>query len=165
MKSLLKVFFPVIVAFFLLSGTSILFGADDFSPYLKQISAQTSASKDNFAAELSAEFGVPIPKINEMRAKFGMNNGDIYFALELGKQTKKPVDEIIDQYQKNRSRGWGYIAREMGIKPGSPAFKALKAKAQKKARNKKRIKDENKWNKKTNGMNKGGSGSGKGKKR
>ena len=155
MKSLFKVFFPVIVASFLLSGTSILFGADDFSPYLKQISAETSASKDNFAAELSAEFGVPIPKINEMRAKFGMNNGDIYFALELGKQAKKPVDEVIEQYQKNRSRGWGYIAKEMGIKPGSPEFKALKAKTKGKAR---KAQKKKKGNKNQKEMEKGGKG-------
>ena len=103
--------------------------ADDFTPDLDKISIEASKNKGGFDAEIAAEFGIPIPKLNEMRAKFGMKDGDIYMACELGKQANKPIDDVIEKYNKNKSKGWGFIAKEMGIKPGSPEFKALKAKA------------------------------------
>jgi len=37
---------------------------------------------------------------------------------------------VIDSYRKNKSKGWGALARDLGIKPGSKEFKALKDKIQ-----------------------------------
>jgi hypothetical protein len=33
---------------------------------------------------------------------------------------------VLRDYEQNRGQGWGVIAQRMGIKPGSPAFHALK---------------------------------------
>jgi hypothetical protein len=33
---------------------------------------------------------------------------------------------VLGLYKKNRGAGWGAVARSLGIKPGSPQFKALK---------------------------------------
>lgn len=120
-----SVFFTLIAALIL----AIPAFADDFTPDLDKISIEASKDKGGFDTEIAADFGIPIPKLNEMRTKFGMKDGDIYMACELGKQTNKPIDDVINQYQKNKSKGWGFIAKEMGIKPGSPEFKALKSKA------------------------------------
>ena len=38
------------------------------------------------------------------------------------------IDDVIISYKKNKEKGWGVIAKEMGIKPGSPEFHALKGK-------------------------------------
>lgn len=35
-------------------------------------------------------------------------------------------DAVYQVYQPNRKKGWGVIAKELGIKPGSPEFHALK---------------------------------------
>jgi hypothetical protein len=51
-----------------------------------------------------------------MRAKFGMKDGDIYMACELGKQANKPIDDVIEKYNKKKSKG-GDSSQEMGIKP------------------------------------------------
>jgi hypothetical protein len=32
----------------------------------------------------------------------------------------------VPTYQASKGKGWGVIAKELGIKPGSPAFHALK---------------------------------------
>lgn len=128
MNTFLKSVLSIFISAFILSGAPLLNAADEFTPDLDKISLEASKDKDGFNAELAAEFGIPLPKLNEMSAKFGMKNGDIYFACELSKQAKRPIDDVINQYQKNKSRGWGFIAKEMGIKPGSPEFKALKAK-------------------------------------
>jgi hypothetical protein len=53
----------------------------------------------------------------------------MYFALELALAIGKPIEEVVSTYEKNRDKGWGYIAQQMGIKPGSPEFHALKGKS------------------------------------
>ena len=41
----------------------------------------------------------------------------------------KPVATVVDVYRKNKAKGWGFVAKELGIKPGSKEFKALKDKS------------------------------------
>jgi hypothetical protein len=53
--------------------------------------------------------------------------------LELAKILKKPVDDVFTVYKSNRGKGWGAISKELGIKPGSPEFHALKNSAGNKA--------------------------------
>jgi transketolase len=37
------------------------------------------------------------------------------------------VYDVYSCYNKNKGKGWGVIAKEMGIKPGSDQFKRLKS--------------------------------------
>jgi hypothetical protein len=69
-----------------------------------------------------------------MSVKLGMRPADIYFALEIGRHSKKPIDEILIIYQRDKGKGWGEIAKNCGIKPGSPAFHAMKSNAGNKAK-------------------------------
>jgi hypothetical protein len=46
-----------------------------------------------------------------------------------GRIARKPPAAVIEIYNKNKGKGWGAVARSLGIKPGSPEFKALKAAA------------------------------------
>jgi len=39
----------------------------------------------------------------------------------------KPIDYVTEQYKENKGRGWGALAKSLGIKPGSPEFHALKS--------------------------------------
>jgi len=38
----------------------------------------------------------------------------------------KPIDYVTEQYKESKGRGWGALAKSLGIKPGSPEFHALK---------------------------------------
>jgi hypothetical protein len=40
--------------------------------------------------------------------------------------TKHPIDTVQKNYMANRGQGWGVIAKQLGIKPGSNEFHALK---------------------------------------
>ena len=55
-----------------------------------------------------------------------MQPSDIYMALEVSKISEKPMQDVISSYKENNGKGWGVIAKKMGIKPGSKKFKALK---------------------------------------
>ena len=87
-----------------------------------------------FKTDLSLSYNVSERKIDSWSVEFGMKAGDIYLALEIGKLTKKPIDEVIKVYKTNKTKGWGYIAKQLGIKPGSPEFHALKGNADTKAK-------------------------------
>jgi hypothetical protein len=56
-----------------------------------------------------------------------MEPAEIYLALELSFLSGKPLGTVLNIYKNNRGRGWGVVARTLGIKPGSEAFKQLKA--------------------------------------
>ncbi len=45
---------------------------------------------------------------------------------QLGQMSRQPTERVIDVYQSGKGKGWGVIAKELGIKPGSREFHALK---------------------------------------
>jgi hypothetical protein len=93
---------------------------------LSKIDADAQLDFGAFKADIGASYNVSTGKIDSWSVDLGMKAGDIYLALELAKITKKPIDEVVNFYQKNKGKGWGLIAKELGIKPGSPEFHALK---------------------------------------
>lgn len=90
----------------------------------------TSAKNDmgTFKADLTATFGVSVKNLDYMLS-IKMEPAEIYFALEISVAVNKPIETVIDTYEANREKGWGYIAQQLGIKPGSPEFHALKGKS------------------------------------
>jgi hypothetical protein len=50
-------------------------------------------------------------------------------ATVLSKIFKKSVGVVAEDYNKNQGHGWGVMAMNMGIKPGSLEFKQMKANA------------------------------------
>jgi hypothetical protein len=116
---------------------------------LVEIDANASVNFSLFKSDMSSTYNVTETKINTWSVSFGMKAGDIYFALELARITKKPIDEVVTVYTSNKQKGWGVIAKDLGIKPGSPEFHALKGNAGAKA---------------SKGKDQGGQGKPKGKK-
>jgi cobalamin biosynthesis protein CbiG len=51
-----------------------------------------------------------------------MEPADVYMTLELAEIANTSVDDIVSVYKANRGKGWGVIAKELGIKPGSDEF-------------------------------------------
>ncbi|MDV3307536.1 MAG: hypothetical protein LOY03_01805 [Cyclobacteriaceae bacterium] len=76
--------------------------------------------------DMSSRSGVPESKITKWSVEFGFKGGDIYLVIEISRITRRPIDEVANIYRTNRTKGWGAIAKELGIKPGSPEFHALK---------------------------------------
>lgn len=88
----------------------------------------SSAEKDltKFKAEMKEQFGLAGAQVDEYLKI--MKPAEIILAGRIGKVSKKPVDKVVNVYRANKDKGWGYVAKEMGIKPGSPEFHALKGK-------------------------------------
>jgi hypothetical protein len=95
---------------------------------LKLIDDDSKVDMKTFNADMATTYKVPETKVETM-TKDGMKPGDIFMACEVAKLTKKPVEEVVKVYQVNKKKGWGAIAKELGIKPGSAEFKTLKGNA------------------------------------
>ncbi len=91
-----------------------------------------SAAKENikaFIGRMGEKFGVSKETVDILLNKNKMEPADAYMTLNVAKIADKPVEEVAESYGKNKKKGWGAIAREMGIKPGSAEFHQLKASA------------------------------------
>jgi len=79
-----------------------------------------------FKTDMKLSYNVSDKKFDYMRVTLKMAPGEIYLALEIAKIAKKPVDDVLKVYKTDKSKGWGYIAKQLGIKPGSAEFHQLK---------------------------------------
>jgi len=124
---------------------------------LKDIDAKAQKDRETFSKEVSTKFGIVKTKIDQMIQI--MSPGDVYMAAQTAEITKKPIDDVTKVYTANKEKGWGAIAKELGIKPGSPEFHALKNKVKEHGNS-----GKGKANAGGSGKeNKGGKGKGKGK--
>lgn len=122
---------------------------------LNDINIQAKANLTLFKTDLSVEFNLSAPKIDVYLQT--MQPADVYMAVLISSVTSKPIETVTSCYAKNKGKGWGVIAKEMGIKPGSPAFHELKNAG----KNKKSKMKGNSGNKGNGNGN--GKGNGKGK--
>ena len=95
---------------------------------LDDINIKAKADIKLFKKDLSVEFNIGEDKIDNMLA-IQMSPADIYMTAQVANLVKKDPEVVQDAYVKNKEKGWGQIAKEMGIKPGSAEFHALKGKA------------------------------------
>jgi len=130
----------------------------EFDELLKGVNLEAEADLAGFAAKLSARFGGPVEKAQAV-VKEMAKPADAFMAFKVAEVAQKPVDEVVTSYKAEKDKGWGQIARSMGIKPGSPEFKALK-KSDLKGKGKDKGKDKSKGKSEEKGK---GKGKGKGK--
>jgi len=125
-------------------------GSVELDSDLNSINADAKLDFGAFKTQLKLGYNIDDKKIDYMSTSLKMEPAEIYFALEIGKTTNKPIDDVLVIYQKEKKNGWGNIAKQAGIKPGSPEFHAMKAKANgkaKKGKDKSKNKDNSQKNK------------------
>lgn len=83
---------------------------------------------DGFVDEVVVSYGAPRYLVRELVDERHWAPADIYYACALAHQLGRPCRDVVDIYQRDHAQGWGAIALRLGIKPGSPAFHALKGK-------------------------------------
>jgi hypothetical protein len=127
-------------------------GDRTFDASLRAIEQEAQGDPEGYVRHLSQKFGVPEAEINQAREQHRLTYGDTYMATALARRTNRNVGEVAAQYKQNQGQGWGTMALAMGIKPGSQAFKQMKAdakgvakqaKAMTKARNRMRVNEQN----------------------
>jgi hypothetical protein len=94
--------------------------------FLDEVDIRASKDFGEFKADLSLTFNVSEGKINGMFEVMSKAS-DVYMCLRVGEVAHQPIDRVINVYQRYRGQGWGVIAKNLGIKPGSDEFHALKS--------------------------------------
>mgnify|MGYP000867944015 CR=1 FL=1 len=97
----------------------------DLDGFLANLNIQARADLPGFKAGLSAQFGVPLPKVEAVFAQVSAP-ADVFMTLQLGQMSRKQPEAVLQTYKVSKNKGWGAMAKELGIKPGSSAFHALK---------------------------------------
>lgn len=108
----------------------------DLNQSLITLDANASIDFGAFKTDISLGYNISEKKIDYLAAEIGMSAGDIYLTAEIASITHKSVDQIVAVYTVHKDKGWGVMAKELGIKPGSPEFHALKSNAKNKGKNK-----------------------------
>lgn len=116
-----KVFFMFLIM--LLSVSSVAL-AGDFD-WIKDLSIQAQADPSGFRARLGARFKIGDVEINAVLSNV-QYPGDAYMIFRLGEMSRHPTDYVLQQYKSGKGKGWGVLAKSLGIKPGSDEFHGLK---------------------------------------
>jgi hypothetical protein len=118
---LLKVLFFVLIGLFVLTSAAV---ASDFG-WIEGFNIQAQADPSGFKAQLATRFKIGNVQVDALLSNVA-EPADAYLMLRLGEMSGKPVDYVIEKYKHNKGKGWGALAKSLGIKPGSEEFHALK---------------------------------------
>jgi len=108
----------------LLSPLAAIAGGLDV--FLSDVNIEARADLPGFSVKLSTQFGVPVPQVQTI-VQVVHEPADAFMVLQLGQMSGKTPERVLAVYDSNKGRGWGVIAKQLGIKPGSPEFHALKS--------------------------------------
>jgi len=115
----------ILAAIVLAVFSGAAFAGGGLNGFLHDLNIQAHADLNSYTARLSTQFGVPEVRV---RAVIGMvrEPADAFMCLQLGQWTQNPLEQVVHVYKANQGKGWGVIAKSLGIKPGSAEFHALK---------------------------------------
>ena len=93
---------------------------------LGKLDLKADGNINEFIKALGFEYQVPTAKIEKLVFDYNFTASDAYMAVSIGNVSGRSIDDVADIYKSNRAKGWGFVAKQMGIKPGSKAFHQLK---------------------------------------
>jgi hypothetical protein len=125
MKTLLSIFTALLLAASSWSQTYNS-GDKDLDASLKTINIEAGKDLSKFKLDITKAYNTTLQKVNSM-FNIGMSAGDVFIAFELSTIARKPIENVINVYSGSKSKGWGAMAKELGIKPGSAEFHKLKS--------------------------------------
>jgi len=104
---------------------SLVLAGGGLDGFLSNLNVQARADLSGFTTRLSNQFGIPGAQVS---AVIGMvkDPADAFMVFQLGRMTNQPPERVMSAYQSQQGKGWGVIAKDLGIKPGSQEFHALK---------------------------------------
>ena len=99
--------------------------AGGLDTFLDNLNVQAAADRNGFLSSVSSHFGVPFSDVEMIIGSTG-SLADAFMVFQLGRMTGFPTDRIMRTYHPKKAHGWGVMAQDLGIKPGSEQFHALK---------------------------------------
>ncbi len=122
----MKKSFVAAAVFFFLTSLAITADAGNLENFLSNLNMQCKGDMSGCSIRLSSQFGVPLPQVQTIVGTVD-TFADAFMCFQLGQMTYKQPETVVQTYKRNKGKGWGVIAKELGIKPGSAEFHALKS--------------------------------------
>ena len=122
MKTLKSFFLTQLIL--ILITTSLGIAAGDFE-WTIDFNNQANQDSLNFKSALADRFNITRERVEEVIGKVEKAS-DAYIALRIGEISKKPLEEVVEKYKSGKQKGWGALAKSLGVIPGSKEFHALK---------------------------------------
>jgi hypothetical protein len=117
-----KIILGAAAIFFLFSAPVV---ASDFD-WIPDFNIRAEADSSGFRARLATRFQIGDTQINAVLSNVE-RPADAYMVLRLGEMSNRPPEYVMREYKAGKGKGWGVLAKSLGIKPGSKAFHALKS--------------------------------------
>lgn len=118
---LIKMLFLVLMVLLLVSSITV---AGDFD-WVRDFNIKAELDPSGFKARLSARFKIGNAEIEAVLSNVE-EPADAYMVFRLGDMSKQSTSYVCDKYKAGKGKGWGALAKSLGIKPGSSEFHALK---------------------------------------
>ena len=93
---------------------------------LESINARFNDAPVYYAEQLAVGTRLPPATLQDYLFERRYAPADVYMLGELARVSGRSVDEVASAYGAHRGKGWGAVARSLGIKPGSAQFHRLK---------------------------------------
>jgi len=116
----------VLIALFCVFFSAQVVAAGGLDAFLSKLNAQAKSDLAGFSAKISAQFGVPEAQVKVVISTV-KQPADAFMVFQLGQMSRQPTDKVMQVYQGGNGKGWGAMAKDLGIKPGSAEFHALKS--------------------------------------
>ena len=113
-----------VVMFFLITCFATLAYAD-LASFLSDLNTQAQEDLNSYSEKLGNQFGVALQQVQDI-INIVEDPADAFMIFQLGQMANKEHETVLESYERNKGKGWGVIAQELGIKPGSSEFHALK---------------------------------------
>jgi len=117
-----KILLMLSITFLVVS--SAIAEAGDFD-WIKDFNVRAEADLSGFRARLEARFKIGAAQVHAVLSQVE-KPADAYMVFRLAEMAGKPTEVVIEKYKTQRGKGWGELAKSLGIKPGSKEFHALK---------------------------------------
>jgi hypothetical protein len=123
-KALLSCLFVVLIA--ATAGFAEPKGESALDVHISVVNNDALRNMDTFMGKMHQAYGASRSVVESLMNTHKLNPGEVYMTFWLSQITKRQPVYVADTYKKNRGKGWGVIAKQLGIKPGSAEFHALK---------------------------------------
>jgi hypothetical protein len=117
--------FRILAGMLLVSVASISSSSASDFDWLDNLNVMAKADSSGFSVRLATRFHIGDAQIQTVIGNVG-SPSDAYMVLRLGELSHRPINEVINVYHAHPKNGWGAMAKDLGIKPGSREFHALK---------------------------------------
>ncbi len=118
-----------IIALYIILIATVANAQSDYVQFTRDITRYSTNYTDNEVMELyQHHYGVPQNSLRLLFDGFGYDWGSVALGLEMSNQLNVPIADLLVIYQQHpHGNGWGVMAQQCGITPGSREFSQIKS--------------------------------------